>query len=774
MAAPGGGRGGGKPQEAEPELRPADLEALLAENIEEVFWVASPDKSRMFYVSPAYERIWGRTCQSLYDAPASFADSVHPDDRAALQAALAAQARGERADVEYRIVRPDGAVRWIWSRAFPARHPRDGTLVFCGVAQDITRRKEAEEALLTSEQRYRAIVEEQTDMIDRFTMPGCIVSFVNEAASSALGTTPQEMIGKSFLRFLPPDDARRVAEAIEALTPENPVATLEHPVTTTSGEVRWQNWTNRGIFDEHGRLMEVLAVGRDITARRRAEDELRLSQQQYRSTLDSMADAIHVVDRDLRIILANRVMKDWCTELGHPADLEGRTLLDAFPFLPASVEAQYRHVFATGQTMVTEEATHIGTQEIVTESRKIPVLEGNAVVRIITVVRDITQRRKLEQEVLKAQKLESIGLLVGGIAHDFNNLLAGVLANLAAARPKASGNPSLGRALAEAERAAVRAKALVGRLLAFSPGGEPIRQPIELGPLLAEAAELALPGPNVRCRLDVPQDLWPVSADAQQLGQVLHNLLLNARQAMPAGGTVRLEAANAVLDAANPLRLAPGRFVRITVTDHGVGIPPENLARIFDPFFTTKAGGTGLGLAASYAIIRRHQGSIEADSQQGVGTTFRIYLPALDTAAPPSEAPRQPPTGGGRILFMDDDALLRRGARRLLHQNGCDVECARDGAQAIQLYAQALATGRPFDAVILDINVAAGMGGAECVGKLRELDPAVKAIACTGYSEDAFLAECRRLGFRAILRKPFSFEELAHAIRSLTCPGQPP
>jgi PAS domain S-box-containing protein len=475
---------------------------------------------------------------------------------------------------------------------------------------------------------------------------------------------------------------------------------------------------------------------------------------------------MHVMDRDFRIVLFNQSFRDWVESLGLEAAIEGRTVFEAFPFLPEQVRDEYRRVFEAGTTLITEETTRVGARDIITETRKIPVFEGERVARIITVVRDITDRRRMEQQLLKTQKLESIGLLAGGIAHDFNNLLAGVLTNLAVARAKASGDSSLGRALAEAERAAYRARGLTQRLLAFSGGSEPIRRPLALGPLVRETVEFALAGSDVRSSLAVPDNLWPVHADAQQIGQVLQNLVLNARQAMPDGGTVAIVAENVLVGPGGPLQLAPGRFVRISVVDHGVGIPAEHVPRIFDPFFTTKEGGGGLGLASSFATVKKHGGAIEFQSQPGVGTTFHVYLPASNApAAPPPGPSGEPGRPAARILLMEDDTILRRGARRLLRQSGYEVECARDGAEAVALYGQAMQAGHPFDAVILDLVVSEGMGGEECARGLRALDPGVKAIACTGYAEDDVFACLREQGFRAFLRKPFTPEELAEALR---------
>jgi len=668
---------------------------------------------------------------------------------------------------EWRVRNKSGQAFWV--EVSLKRALIGGRQSVLAVVRDIRARKRAEEALRVSEQKFRDLAEGMPD--------GAIVAvdgrfhWANTAFCEMYGYREDELLGQPVAMTVAPETRPIVMQRMADRLAGKAVPSRYRGVARRKDGSTFDVEVSVRVVLIEGRR-GVLAVLRDTTEAKRAQEALRLSELQYRSTLDSLGDAVHVIGRDFRLVLFNRAFRDWAGTLGLSADAEGRTVFEVFPFLPERVREEYCEVFETGRTLVTEETNRLGTRDFLIETRKIPVFEGDQVVRVITVVRDITERRKFEQELVKTQKLESIGLLAGGIAHDFNNLLAGVLTNLAVARHKASGDSSLGRALAEAERAAYRARGLTQRLLTFSGGGDPIRQPLALGPLLRETAEIVVAGADVRCDVAAPDDLWPAHADAQQVGQVLQNLLLNARQAVPSGGTVDLRAENLRVGPDGPLHLAAGRFVRITVADRGGGIPPEDLPRIFDPFFTTKEGGTGLGLTASYAIVKKHGGGIEVHSQLGVGTTFHVYLPAADAPAAPLPRPGGAPSRPrARILLMDDDVILRRGARRLLRQNGHEVECARDGAQAIQLYAQARAAGQPFDAVILDITVVEGMGGHECVRRLRELDPAVKAIACSGYAEDLAPADFRRHGFRAFLRKPFTPEELAEALRSIAAAG---
>ncbi len=621
---------------------------------------------------------------------------------------------------------------------------------------------------------YREIFDAANDAIFIYDIGSGAILDANRRMCELYGYPREEILGRAAGAFSsgePPFTQENARERfLRAVAGE--AQFFEWRVRNKAGEAFWVEVSLKRAAI--GGCERVLAVVRDTRRRKQAEEALRLSELQYRSTLDSLGDAVHVIDRDFRFVLVNQAFRSWIDELGLEAETDGRTVFEVFPFLPERVRDEYLQVFETGQTLVTEETTRVSGRDILTETRKIPVFEADRVARVVTVVRDITERRKLEQELLKAQKLEAIGLLAGGIAHDFNNLLAGILTNLAAARQRMRARGPVARSLAEAERAGERARDLTQRLLAFSSSGAPIRRPVALEPLLRESAELVLSGSDVRCEISVAEGLWPAHADAQQTAQVLQNLLLNARQAMPGGGTIGLRAENAAIGPDDPRPVARGRFVRVTVTDHGVGIPPELLPRIFDPFFTTKERGTGLGLTASYAIVKKHDGWIDVQSEPGSGTAFHVYLPAASSGPEGETGNGKRETedtgrlcGSGRILLMDDDDIIRRGARRLLREWGYEVECARDGAEAIELHTKARLAGRPFDAVVLDLTVSEGMGGEECVRRLRALDPGLKAIVCSGYSGGPALAEFRERGFDAVVRKPFTLEELRDALRSI-------
>jgi signal transduction histidine kinase/ActR/RegA family two-component response regulator len=389
----------------------------------------------------------------------------------------------------------------------------------------------------------------------------------------------------------------------------------------------------------------------------------------------------------------------------------------------------------------------------------------------VLVLRDVTQRARLEAELQRASRLESIGLLAGGIAHDFNNLLTVVMGNLALAALDAPSGGLAARWVREAELGLARARDLTRQLLTFAKGGEPVLEAVNFAEIVRETAGFTLHGSNVRSVLDLAPDLRAAKADKGQLSQVVQNLVLNAAQAMPDGGIVGIKVRNERLrpDPAGPL--AAGDYLRLEISDTGVGIAPENLPRVFEPYFTTKPAGNGLGLATVYSIVRRHHGRIEVESEPGRGTTFRCWLPAAAEpatgkadAAPASVAA---PGGAGRLLFMDDEEPIRMMAEALLGRLGFTVRTAPDGEEVLRLYAEARAAGSPFDLVIMDLTVPGRMGGKETMAHLLKLDPNVKAIVSSGYSSDPVMANHREHGFRGMVPKPYKLSDLAKVVRAV-------
>ncbi|MCG2750331.1 MAG: PAS domain S-box protein [Desulfobacteraceae bacterium] len=372
---------------------------------------------------------------------------------------------------------------------------------------------------------------------------------------------------------------------------------------------------------------------------------------------------------------------------------------------------------------------------------------------ILSSINDITEHKRLEKEFLRAQKLESVGLLAGGIAHDFNNILTTILGNISMARMQVNPGDDLYDLLKEAETASIRAQALTMQLLTFAKGGAPLKETALIKDILQESCCLALRGSKSKSEFSIAENLWAVEIDVGQISQVIHNIVTNANQAMPEGGTIEVGAENLIIESRDGLPVKPGRYIRLSIKDQ-VGIAEDCLLRIFDPYFTSKQEGSGLELAAAYSIIKRHDGHITVESQPGIGTTFHIYLPASDkTILEKEEVKLQ--KGQGRILVMDDEASLRKMVGRMLQKLGYEAELAKDGAEAIEMFKAAGESGKPYDAVILDLTIPGGMGGKEAIIQLIKIYPELKAIVSSGYSEDPVLANFKEYGFKGVIPKPF-------------------
>ena len=397
------------------------------------------------------------------------------------------------------------------------------------------------------------------------------------------------------------------------------------------------------------------------------------------------------------------------------------------------------------------------------EERTAALARANA-----ALLEQMAERQRMEDELLKARKIKSMGVLAAGIAHDFNNLLTGILGYVSLAKVVAQTDAKVVAYLTAAEQACQRATALTQQLLTFAKDGAPVRHTVSLVELLRECVGFVLRGANVRGDIQTAADLWPVDVDAGQINQVIHNIVLNAMQAMPGGGTVQVRAENVVLAAGVPFPLPEGRYVKITVQDSGRGIPKEVLSNIFDPYFTTKAEGSGLGLTTAYAIVIKHEGYITIASEVDGGTTVVIYLPASQKATVSAQTHASIPlSGSGRLLIMDDEAIVRNVLRQLLESLGYTVECVQDGTEAVAAYQRAQAAGQPFAVVILDYTIPGGMGGLEALARLRALDPQVTALISSGYANNPVVADWAYYGFSGVVAKPYTIAQLQEALHNV-------
>ncbi len=531
-------------------------------------------------------------------------------------------------------------------------------------------------------------------------------------------------------------------------------------------------WTSTYLKDTNGQIQWVICSGMDITYRKYMEEALRSEKERLLVTLRSIGDGVISTDNLCHVVLMNPVAEDltgWHLSevIGMPFDDVLQVIDEKSRRRPKSIA---QSVIECSQGIESQSSLILiarnGTERLILCSGSpIRNIHGD-LAGLVIVFRDMTRQRKIDEELQKASKLDSVGLLAGGIAHDFNNILTAIIGNTSLAKMEMSKRHKVYKRLSGIEKASLQAKDLTQRLLTFSKGGVPVKKLASIAELIEETAAFALMGSNVQCELTLPKELWTIEADVGQINQVIHNLIINADQSMPDGGRIQIHAKNIQIGKQDIIALPQGKYVNISIDDHGVGISKEHLQKIFDPFFTTKQKGHGLGLAICYSIIVNHGGHIAVKSEVGLGTSFDIYLPACEkNICLERTFSNQPVRGRGRILVMDDDEFVRSISGDMLRELGYEVEFSNDGSQAIETYVKARESLRPFDAVIMDLTIPGGMGGKEAIKKLKQVDPTVKAIVSSGYSTDPILADFKTYGFKGVIVKPYEINELSEALK---------
>jgi signal transduction histidine kinase/CheY-like chemotaxis protein len=525
----------------------------------------------------------------------------------------------------------------------------------------------------------------------------------------------------------------------------------------------------------------VFGVATDVTARRLAETALATEKERLAVTLRAMDEAVVTVDTHGVVQFMN-LMAEKLTDCRQGAGVGRRVeaVLTVAAGTPAAgpsdglpIQFALRDGLAVDIPAGVEIRSADGRPHLI-EGCCAPVRsERSEIIGAVLVFRDVTERQRLRADVERASKLESIGLLAGGIAHDFNNLLTAIMGNLTLATLDLDKGRSVKEYLEGAQAASLRARDLTQQMLTFAKGGEPVCSAVQLPGIVEEVARFALRGSRAKCEFALEAGLWPANADKGQIGQIIQNLVINAVQAMPGGGVIRIGAGNETVSAGRIAALSPGDYVHIYVADTGVGISPDVLANIFDPYFTTKKQGNGLGLATVYSIVRKHKGHVTVNSSVGKGATFHIWLPALksEVVADGGGAAEPSRSFSGRILVMDDEDAIRIMAARLFQRIGFEVDVASDGAEAVEKFRAAHASGRGFGAVVMDLTVPGGMGGCEALAGMREISPDVRAIVSSGYSGDAVMANYRAYGFRGMVAKPYALEDVTRVLREVLPPG---
>jgi PAS domain S-box-containing protein len=509
-----------------------------------------------------------------------------------------------------------------------------------------------------------------------------------------------------------------------------------------------------------------------VLVRMRFEEEIAAENIRLAVSLLSIGDVFMTIDQVGRVLMLNAIAERLLGRTQEEA--AGRPLAEVFQLLDENTRrcptAELERLVATGSASALGSSTvlqsHDGGERLI-EITAAPIRDKTKRTGAVLVFRDVTARAHAEEERRKAEKLESLGLAAGGIAHDFNNLLTSILGNISLALYLPDLEIDLSERLISAKKATLRAQELAQQLLTFAKGGAPIKQSASIAQLLHDTVTFSLRGSAVKGEFDIPDDLWSAEVDAGQISQVVSNLTINADQAMPAGGTLRVACANFTLSTDNDrMGLRAGRYVIITVQDQGIGIPEENIKKIFDPYFSTKPKGSGLGLATAYSIVKSHEGVIDVTSRSGEGTTFHLFLPATDK--PPAIEPEIPEQTvapyHARVLVLDDEESICTLVSCALGPLGYEVTEAHDALSAIDAYETALHEGRRFDIVISDLTLPGGIGGKEAVRRLHAIDPDVKAIVSSGYHSDPVMSNYREYGFCAVIAKPYELEALGRVV----------
>jgi PAS domain S-box-containing protein len=512
----------------------------------------------------------------------------------------------------------------------------------------------------------------------------------------------------------------------------------------------------------------LLARTKSIFRAIRAEQSLAEEKEKLFVTLKSIGDGVITTDTNGNIMMLNDAaekLTGWSIE-----EACGKKIESVFHIINEHTrircENPIEKLLKTGNVVGLANNTALiardGTERIIADSGA-PIFDTKKnIIGAVLVFQDITERVKLENQLQHSQKMEAIGTLAGGIAHDFNNIIGVISGNISYARDLLTEeNDELNDVLLDVEAGAKQAQSLTHQLLTFSKGGAPIKKVISIGQFIQETVLFVVRGSHIRCDFSIEKQLWPVKADKGQLSQVITNLILNAKAAMPDGGIAAIRAENIVIRTNQDHQLSKGKYIKITIQDNGIGIKNDHLAKIFDPYFTTKQQGSGLGLATTYSIIQKHGGHISVESRLGEGTSFMIYLPAVLTDELRSEKKNDPRhKGRGKILVMDDDESILKMIERLLKRMGYEISLAHNGTQAIELYRNAYQTSKKFNLVILDLTVPGGMGGARTIPELLKIDPKVKAIVSSGYSNDPIMANYEDYGFCGVIPKPYTRDQI--------------
>jgi PAS domain S-box-containing protein len=626
--------------------------------------------------------------------------------------------------------------------------------------------------LETSENKYREIFDSPNDAILIHDAETGEILDVNRSMLEMYGVTREQALGRTpwDLSVLePPFTEEEALNRIQMAITEGPQV-FDWRAKRSDGHPFWIEVSLKYVVIGEGPV--VMAVVRNTDDRRRTEQALATERQRLSVTLRSIGEAVITTDIAGKILLINRVAEQLCgtgqdntvgasidtilhlvDENGHDLSLETilkaspETARDAIPLRTLMLQpgGELRNISISNAPVLDSEGVGMGN---------------------VLVFRDITSLLKTEEEMLKIRKLESVGVLAGGIAHDFNNILVAILGNLDLAKRMTPSDHECRHLLEEAEKASLRARDLTRQLLTFARGGDPVRETASLGELIRQSVDFVLHGTSTISEFSIPEDLWLVEVDTGQMGQVMQNLALNASQAMSGAGQIKISCANVgdIIQETFP-GLPVGPYVKIRFSDSGIGIPDSIIEKVFDPYFSTKSEGSGLGLAVVHSIITKHRGRIHVESKPGRGTSFSIFLPAIESSTQAAASETQDPASPSMtVLLMDDDPNVLNIGKKMLAYLGHTVVLADNGAEAVRLFEESRTGGQPIDVLILDLTIPGGIGGTEALRRIKEIDPSACAIVSSGYSHDTVMSDFETHGFRAAIAKPFGLDELNRAL----------
>jgi len=633
---------------------------------------------------------------------------------------------------------------------------------------DVSELKRTRNALRDSEDKYKILTENISAGIYR-SVPDDDSRFIeiNPAALRMFGLKSRKEAENLRIvdLYVNPEDRKRFKEQMEK---DGYVNRMECLLRRVDGSNFWCSITAVAHKDKKQNISYYDGILEDITEQKLSEYNLRESEKRYRDLIENLSVGILVLDGDFKILLANSAAQKIL--LDQTEDLT-RYNLKKFvdkENLKRLYEYSQSEKKSPEQNCDLEIIQPEGHKRIISITFSPHIFQESKKVASLVTIRDVTNIRKMEEDVMKATKLESIGIFAGGVAHDFNNILTIVLGNLSLAKMFLTGDENIQKRLDKAEKAALRAKDLTQQLLMFSKEGMPIKKISSIKELIEESVNFSLTGSKIVCETLIPDGIWALEIDEGQISQSINNLIINAIQAMPEGGRILFSARNIVLKKDNKFRLKAGNYVRISIEDEGTGIPPENLSKIFDPYFTTKEKGNGLGLYSVYSIISKHDGAISVESTVGIGTKFNIFLPANSEVKIERKAESENILSGeGKILVMDDEEDILEVAQIMLKNLGYDVVTTKNGKEALELYGSALTNNHPFDAVIMDLTVRGGMGAKNVIKNLLAMDSNARVIVSSGYSNDPTMADYKHYGFKGLIMKPFKMKDLWKTLKNV-------